>query len=49
VLGAVLTKPINEWLSVSARYQYLNNDSNTQLFNYDRHIAGAFVTIGLIR
>jgi tetratricopeptide (TPR) repeat protein len=47
--GAVLTKPINEWLSVSARYQYLNNDSNTQLFNYDRHIAGAFVTIGLIR
>jgi len=47
--GAVLTKPINEWLSVSARYQYLNNDSSTQLFNYDRHIAGAFVTIGLIR
>ncbi len=47
--GAVLTRPITEWLSVSARYQYLNNDSNTQIFNYDRHIAGVFVTIGLIR
>jgi tetratricopeptide (TPR) repeat protein len=47
--GAVLTRPITDWLSVSARYQYLNNDSNTQVFDYDRHIAGAFVTIGLLR
>ncbi|MBK7949190.1 MAG: tetratricopeptide repeat protein [Deltaproteobacteria bacterium] len=47
--NAVLTKPINEWLSVSARYQYLNNDSNTNVFDYDRHIVGAFVTIGLLR
>lgn len=46
---AVLTKPITDWLSVSARYQYLNNDSNTNVFDYDRHIAGAFVTIGLLR
>ncbi len=47
--GVVLTRPITDWLSVSARYQYLNNDSNTELFNYDRHIVGAFVTIGLLR
>ena len=47
--GAVLTRPITDWLSVSARYQYLNNESNTQVFDYDRHIAGAFVTIGLLR
>lgn len=47
--GAVLTRPITDWLSVSARYQYLNSDSNTQVFDYDRHIAGAFVTIGLLR
>ena len=47
--GVVLTRPITDWLSVSARYQYLNNDSNTDVFNYDRHIVGAFVTIGLLR
>jgi len=47
--GAVLTRPITDWLSVSARYQYLNNESNTKVFDYDRHIAGAFVTIGLVR
>lgn len=47
--GAVLTRPITDWLSVSARYQYLNNESNTRVFDYDRHIAGAYVTIGLLR
>lgn len=47
--GVVLTRPITDWLSVSGRYQYLNNDSNTELFNYDRHVVGAFVTIGLLR
>ena len=47
--GVVLTRPITDWLSVSARYQYLNNDSNTEVFNYDRHIVGLFVTIGLLR
>ena len=49
VAGAVLTRPITDWLSVSARYQYLNSESNTRVFDYDRHIAGAFVTIGLLR
>jgi tetratricopeptide (TPR) repeat protein len=47
--NAVLTKPINEWLSVSARYQYLDNDSNVPVFDYHRHIVGAFVTVGLLR
>lgn len=47
--NAVLTRPINDWMSVSARYQYLNSDSNTEVFDYDRHIVGAFVTIGLLR
>lgn len=46
--GAVLTRPITDWLSVSARYQYLNSESNTRVFDYDRHIAGAFVTISLL-
>ncbi|MFO0690958.1 MAG: tetratricopeptide repeat protein [Myxococcota bacterium] len=47
--GAVLTRPITDWLSVSARYQYLNNESNTQVFDYERHIAGVFFTVGLLR
>ena len=47
--NAVLTRPITDWLSVSARYQYLNNESNTRVFDYERHIVGAFVTIGLLR
>lgn len=47
--NVVLTRPINDWLSVSARYQYLNNESNTSVFDYDRHIVGAFVTVGLSR
>lgn len=47
--SAVLTKPITNWLSVSARYQYLDNESNTSVFDYNRHIVGAFVTIGLLR
>lgn len=46
--SAVLTKPINRWLSVSARYQYLDNESNTRVFDYSRHIVGGFVTIGLL-
>lgn len=49
MFNAVLTRPINEWLSVSARYQYLDNDSRVPVFDYDRHIVGAFVTIGLLR
>lgn len=48
-VNAVLTKPVNEWLSVSARYQYLNSESNTSVFDYDRHIVGAFFTVGLLR
>ena len=47
--GVVLTRPITDWLSISARYRYLNSDSNTDVFDYDRHIVGAFVTIGLLR
>ena len=43
--GAVLSRPITSWLSASARWNYLNSESNTPVFDYDRHIVGAFFTI----
>lgn len=47
--SAVLTRPITDWLSVSARWNYLNSESNTEVFDYDRHIVGAFFTIGFVQ
>lgn len=41
----LLERPINDWLKASARWQYDNNDSNTSVFKYDRHIAGGFLTV----
>lgn len=43
--GAVISRPITSWLSASARWNYLNSESNTPVFDYDRHIVGAFFTI----
>ena len=36
---------VNDWLSVSTRYFYLNNDSNAAVYDYDRHVVGAYVTV----
>jgi tetratricopeptide (TPR) repeat protein len=47
-VSSVLTRPINKWLSLSARYQYLDNESNTRVFDYTRHIVGGFVTVSLL-
>jgi tetratricopeptide (TPR) repeat protein len=40
-----LERPITDWLLVTARYRYVNNDSNTAVFDYDRHIVGGYVTV----
>ena len=48
LVNAQLARPITDWLSVAARYQYLNNISNTQVFDYDRHIVGAYFTLDLL-
>lgn len=42
---ARLERPINDWLQVSARYYYLDNGSNTNVFNYRRQIWGGYVTL----
>jgi len=43
VFEGELEKDITEYFSVSARYSYLNNDSNRDAYDYDRHIVGGFV------
>ena len=36
---------LTDWAILSARYQYIDNDSNTPVFDYDRHIAGGYLTL----
>jgi len=37
-----IEKDITQNFSVSARYSYLNNDSNRAVYDYDRHIVGGY-------
>lgn len=46
--SAQLSRPITNWLSAAARYQYLNNISNTNLFDYDRHLVGLYFNLDLL-
>ena len=43
--AAELARPLTPWLTASARYRYINNDSNTTAFDYDRHIVGGYLTV----
>lgn len=45
VAQAELERPITDWLVASARYRYVDNDSNTEVFDYHRHIAGGYLTV----
>ncbi|MEZ4290789.1 MAG: hypothetical protein R3E53_09765 [Myxococcota bacterium] len=40
---AELAKAITTNLSVSVRYSYLENESNRRVFDYTRHLGGAYV------
>jgi hypothetical protein len=40
-----LARDIGRWFEVSLRYQYLDNGSNSDTFNYKRHIGGAYIEI----
>jgi tetratricopeptide (TPR) repeat protein len=44
-VALVLEKRFTDHLLASIRYSYSENDSPVKFFDYDRHIAGAFVTI----
>ncbi len=40
-----LSYPVTDWLEVSLNARYSNNDSNIQVFDFDRWIAGGLVTV----
>jgi tetratricopeptide (TPR) repeat protein len=39
-----LERPITDRLTASVRYDYLRNASNEAVFDYDRHLVGAYLT-----
>ncbi|MBW2389813.1 MAG: hypothetical protein JRG89_15475 [Deltaproteobacteria bacterium] len=40
-----LSRELNDWIEISGRYQYLDNGSSAAAFDYERHIAGAYVEL----
>ena len=40
-----LSRPIFEHTTLTVRYRYQDNHSNTDVFDYDRHVVGAYVTV----
>ena len=43
----ILSRPITRRVEVSARYFYIRNDSNVAVFDYRRHIVGAYLSLDL--
>ena len=42
-----IDRPISERVTATVRWLFYSSDSNTRIFDYDRHIAGALVTFAL--
>lgn len=42
-----LERRLTRWLSASVRYSYVNNHSNTKVFDYERHLVGGYLTLRL--
>jgi Flp pilus assembly protein TadD len=45
LVQVALSRPIFERTTLTARYRYQDNHSNTDVFDYDRHVVGAYVTV----
>jgi tetratricopeptide (TPR) repeat protein len=43
--GGALSRPITDWLEAAVYYSFTDNDSNIGVYDYDRHIAGGFITL----
>lgn len=43
--SAELAKAISEQVSLSTRWSYLDNESNRRVYDYTRHIVGAYVNV----
>ena len=48
-MSVELERPLAEWLTVTAHWRYFNDHSNTQVYDYDRHIVGALLSKPTIR
>jgi len=44
-VDAVLERLILDNLMLSVRYAYFNNESNVDVFDYDRHLVGLYATV----
>ena len=44
-IRAVIERPIVKDMIASVIWTYWNNDSNTDVFNYQRHVVGAYITV----
>jgi tetratricopeptide (TPR) repeat protein len=44
IVDVALERPLTAWLTASARWRYERNKSNTEVFDYDRHIVGAYLS-----
>ena len=42
---AEVEKDLTEQLSISARWTYLNNESNRRVYDYTRHVVGGYVNV----
>ena len=40
---AEIEKDLNQYFSVSARWTYLDNESNRKVYDYNRHIVGGYL------
>jgi tetratricopeptide (TPR) repeat protein len=43
-VSVVLERPVVRWLKASLLWRYQDNNSNTDEFDYDRHVVGGFLT-----
>jgi len=41
-----LERALTDWMSVLARYEYTDTGSNTDVYDFRRHIVGAYVRVG---
>lgn len=42
---AQLSRPVTDWMSIAAHWRWTDNDSNTRVFDYDRHVVGGSFTL----
>jgi len=44
--NVVLERRLTDLVLLSARWSYTNNRSTADVFDYDRHVIGAYLTVG---